>query len=54
MTDAINVAAMCDKGMLPVAGGIADQSAWFLSLWQQLTNDQNKIDAERIERQNSE
>jgi len=39
-----------DKGFLPMAGGLLDQSAWFLDLWAAMTNEQNKIDAERMER----
>lgn len=38
-----------DKGILPVAGGMLDQSAWFVSLWSALSNEQNSIDRERAE-----
>ncbi len=44
---AINMACHAEKGMLPVAGGILDQSAWFVAVWSALTNEQNAIDAER-------
>lgn len=50
MTDAINVASHASKGVMPVAGGLLDQSAWFFSLWNTLESDTNKIDAERMER----
>ena len=49
MVQAINMAAMADKH-LPAAGGLLDQSAWFVRLMTELGNEQNKIDAERIER----
>jgi hypothetical protein len=39
-----------DSGFLPVAGGLLDQSAWFIDLRTALTNEQNIIDTERIER----
>jgi hypothetical protein len=44
---AINLAAMADRH-LPQAGGVLDQSAWFIEVWNALTNEQNRIDAERI------
>lgn len=50
MTDAINLASHASKGVMPVSGGLLDQSAWFFSLWNTLESDVNKIDAERMER----
>ena len=50
ITEAINVAGLCGNGILPVAGGIMDQSAWFVALWQQLQSDQSEIDAEEMEK----
>lgn len=44
LTEAINMAGMCGGGLWPVAGGLLDQSAWFVDLWQQLQSEQNKID----------
>ena len=43
------MAIQAEKGFLPIYGGLLDQSAWFLDLWAAMTNEQNKIDAERIE-----
>lgn len=50
LTEAINIASLCGNGVLPVSGGLMDQSAWFLSVWQQLQSEQAKIDAEEAER----
>ena len=52
MTQAINLASYASKGFLPVAGGILDQSAWFVDVWTTLDGEQNKIDAEMAERRN--
>lgn len=46
----MNMAIASDKGFLPVAGGLLDQSAWFLDLMTTLHNEQNKLDAEQAER----
>ena len=50
MIEAINTASLCGGGILPVAGGLMDQSDWFLNLWQSLKSDEARIDAERTER----
>ena len=50
LTEAINIASLCVNGVLPVSGGVMDQSAWFISVWQQLQSEQAKIDAEEAER----
>lgn len=47
-TRAVNYACMSGAGDWPVAGGLLDQAAWFLDLKQQLANEQNHIDAERM------
>jgi hypothetical protein len=47
---AINFATHASAGLLPCAGGLLDQSAWFLDLLTTLNNEQNRIDAERIEK----
>lgn len=47
ITEAINTASMCGNGTLPIAGGLMDQSAWFLSVWQELRNEETRIDNER-------
>lgn len=44
---AINMASLADKH-LPTAGGMLDQSAWFIDLWISLQNDSNKLESERI------
>ena len=41
---------MCGNGTLPVSGGLMDQSAWFIALWQQLQSEQSLMDAEAAER----
>jgi hypothetical protein len=46
---AINLASLADRH-LPSAGGLLDQSAWFLDLLTMFQGEQNRIDAERIER----
>lgn len=43
----MNFASHADNGYLPSGGGILDQSAWFVSLWNTLTAEQSKIDNER-------
>jgi len=50
MTQAINLANYASKGLMPVAGGVMEQSAWFLEMLSTLESDQNKIDSERAER----
>jgi hypothetical protein len=47
---AINVASYASKGVMPVAGGLLDQAAWFFDLWTTLESETNKIDSERLER----
>lgn len=46
MTQAINLTAMCGKGDWPIAGGLLDQSAWFISLKQAMQQERNNIQAE--------
>lgn len=50
ITDAVNMAGMCRNGIMPIPGGLLDQSAWFVDLWQRMDSERAKIDAERIER----
>lgn len=50
LTDAINAATLCEGGIWPVAGGLLDQSSWFVDLQQQLTRDTNRIKSEQFER----
>ena len=42
----IKYASLADKH-LPQAGGLLDQSAWFLELWVALQNEQTRIEKER-------
>ncbi len=49
MVRAINLANMADRH-LPAAGGLLEQSAWFVDLWQTMGSEQALIDADRIER----
>ncbi len=53
LTEAINIATMCEGGTLPVSGGLLDQSAWFLSVWQELRNEEVRIENERAEKQSA-
>lgn len=50
LTECINYASLASKGDWPVAGGILDQSAWFVALVQRLEADTNAIDKVRMER----
>ena len=47
LTEAINMAELCGNGCLPVAGGLLDQSSWFLSVWQTLKSEIARIENER-------
>ena len=46
MSDAVGYAIHADKGQWPVAGGLLDQSWWFLELYSRFTGDVNRIEAE--------
>lgn len=48
LVKAINFSEHIDKGLLPISGGLLDQSAWFLSVWQALSQDKALIEAKRI------
>ena len=50
VASAVNLAAMAEKGMMPIAGGILDQSSWFIDLWQLLGSEKSRISSERIDR----
>lgn len=50
ITEAVNVASLCGNGTLPIAGGLMDQSAWFVSMWQTLESDTAKIEADQWRR----
>ena len=42
-TDASNMAAICGKGDWPAVGGLLDQSAWFMNLYQLLESETNRV-----------
>lgn len=50
MTEAANVAGSCRDGVLPVAGGLVDQSAWFIDVWQAMRSEHNRLEQEELER----
>jgi hypothetical protein len=47
MAPLITLAELFAKGLPPVAGGVLDQSAWFLQAAQILERDEETIRAER-------
>lgn len=47
MGQVITLADMMEKGIMPVAGGALDQSAWLLQAARILERDEAKIRAER-------
>ena len=47
LTDDINIASCAGKGFLPVAGGLLDQTNWFMQLWAAIDEEHAAIDAER-------
>lgn len=47
--ESCNVASICGKGDWPLAGGIYDQSAWFVDLYQQLKSETNRIEKRQAE-----
>jgi hypothetical protein len=36
-----------ERGLMPIAGGLLDQSAWYLDLLNTVNAEQSRIDAER-------
>tara|TARA_R110002167_G_scaffold115982_2_gene290656 strand:+ start:3143 stop:3481 length:339 start_codon:yes stop_codon:yes gene_type:complete len=47
ISEAINLAGFADKGLLPSAGGLLDQSAWWMSVYRHFTNEQSRIESEK-------
>jgi hypothetical protein len=47
VSTAANLAAWVSKGVLPEAGGIYDQDAWFVSVQNALEADVNRIEEQR-------
>jgi hypothetical protein len=47
VSTAANLAAWVSKGILPEAGGIYDQDAWFVSVQNALEADVNRIEEQR-------
>ena len=50
LIEAINLAGMCGQSDWPIAGGLLDQSSWFLDLKRRLDSETNKIEAEDAEK----
>ncbi len=50
VSSAANLAAWVSKGILPEAGGMNDQDAWFVSVQNALESDVNRIEDERRKR----
>lgn len=48
MSEAVNYAGWVEKGLLPIAGGLLDQSAWFIEVCNRLISDTNRLEAERM------
>ena len=48
LMDAIRIIGLCGDGVLPIAGGLLDQSAWFVDVWQLLRSDEAKFQAEAM------
>lgn len=46
---AVNLCAMADKGFLPAAGGMLDQSEWFTQIYHVMTNELNDIEEAEAE-----
>ena len=50
MTELANLATYAERGMLPNAGTILDQPAWFVDFWHNLQSHLTRIENEKIER----
>lgn len=50
VSELANLASACDHGVMPVVGGLLDQSCWFVDAWQTLQSEQHRIEREEIER----
>lgn len=47
--EATTIASLAEHH-LPTAGGLLDQSSWFLDFWSAFRNDVAKLEAEELER----
>jgi hypothetical protein len=47
---AVNLASWANKVHLPLAGGVLDQDAWFMSAWSAFENDVSKIEEDKRSR----
>ena len=47
---AIRMADLMREGLPPVAGGVLDQSAWFVSFYECFRSEQNRAEAEAYRR----
>ena len=50
IVDAVNLAQIAERH-LPIAGGILDQSAWWVDCYMALKSDMNQIETDRLERE---
>lgn len=48
--NAVNLASISGSGDWPALGGLMDQAAWFLNLYQRLKSETGRIDREKIEK----
>lgn len=46
MVESVRMFELADKGHLPIAGGLLDQSAWFVEAYRFYAADVDKIKAE--------
>lgn len=49
LTEAIGGLDLCEHGALPVTGGIEDQSAWAMRVWQLLKSEDAQVTREKLE-----
>ena len=45
MFETVGMIEMAEKGHLPLAGGVLEQSAWFIEAFRFYTNDMEKLKA---------
>lgn len=50
ISSASNLSRFVGQGILPEAGGLYDQDAWLVNVWNHLESDTQKIEEERRKR----
>jgi len=50
IVDAVNLSQLADSH-LPTAGGVLDQSAWWVECWLAFRSDSNQIESDKIRRE---